>query len=543
MLGINQTMARSEYATVIAPIKRLRLSIIAQLLVITLPLLAIIGVQNYSLHAFTEHVKTENAKRDLAIQVDREYGAFESGVVDAVDTGSLSRRALDALERSEKALVYSAKLDEDSAVQSLAAAVKSQLSELRNDNKLNVLQSLRPSINVTSKDIDAFLEHTDGAYQKDFESLSGAAEKQQIIALVLVVLSICVTTFLVRGMITHITVPVEKAVVFAVDIAAGDFSNFKDATAGGYDLGGLLAQFSKMSKRWTDVIMGLRGQCGLVSSLSAELRSNSSILANNNFELGAASSAIAVSIEQLSNNIIALAHFAETTNAEVKSVGAMASSGSQVIAETAKQIELVANNAASAAREVAGFEQKASQAQGIVQIIRSIAEQTNLLALNAAIEAARAGSAGRGFAVVADEVRNLAVRTSEATVGITSVINEIIAATMSVSASINAGAGQADLSVSHVTRVSTEVQQINAASERAIELVERIYAGLNEQQQASANIVSSIASITTTTNQNAEQAKKISQTSERLKGVSVALAEDIAYFNIEGGSSGSVDLF
>lgn len=73
----------------------------------------------------------------------------------------------------------------------------------------------------------------------------------------------------------------------------------------------------------------------------------------------------------------------------------------------------------------------------IVEMINSITSQTSLLSLNASIEAARAGEAGRGFAVVAGEIQTLAGQTSEATVNITKLINDINSSIQEVFSSTN----------------------------------------------------------------------------------------------------------
>ena len=99
--------------------------------------------------------------------------------------------------------------------------------------------------------------------------------------------------------------------------------------------------------------------------------------------------------------------------------------GKENIEQLLSSVQQSENVGTTVAEKMNELIENTEKMNSIVELINSITSQTSLLSLNASIEAARAGEAGRGFAVVAGEIQSLAGQTSQATVNITKLINDI----------------------------------------------------------------------------------------------------------------------
>jgi hypothetical protein len=144
---------------------------------------------------------------------------------------------------------------------------------------------------------------------------------------------------------------------------------------------------------------------------------------------------------------------------------------------------------------------RATEVEGIVEVINEIADQTNLLALNAAIEAARAGDAGRGFAVVADEVRRLAERSKAAAAEIAKLVQGTQAQSTGTVLALEKGVKQMEqglvmmkemAELSSQVQVSTQEQRL--ATAQITEAIEQIAEGSRSVAGTAQDIASAAAS-------------------------------------------------
>ena len=143
--------------------------------------------------------------------------------------------------------------------------------------------------------------------------------------------------------------------------------------------------------------------------------------------------------------------------------------GSSSLKEVLSQQQQLIENINASAEALTTLKSKAEGISTITNTINQLADQTNMLALNAAIEAARAGEQGRGFAVVADEVRELAKKTTDATSGIESLLQDMntssqaAVATMETvlnsSDNMNAKLQQSEEAISHSSMLSTKARE------------------------------------------------------------------------------------
>ena len=107
------------------------------------------------------------------------------------------------------------------------------------------------------------------------------------------------------------------------------------------------------------------------------------------------------------------------------------------------------------------------QINSILKSIQGIANQTKMLGLNASIEASRVGELGRGFSVVANEIRNLAEKSKETALGISTLV-------LNIQNSVNGTVKNSEITLETTKEQSRAVETVSVNMQDSIYIVEQL---------------------------------------------------------------------
>lgn len=208
-------------------------------------------------------------------------------------------------------------------------------------------------------------------------------------------------------------------------------------------------------------------------------------------------------LEQTTQNMNEITHSVERNSLSVQETSQAANDSFLQAKEGEKASE-------KATKAIEALNINSQSVSTITSMISELAFQTNILSLNAAVEAAKAGENGRGFSVVATEVQSLALRSSQASEEIRSLIEANHEHITHCSACVEnsgkklRGIVQAAQSVSHYI---SQISQANQQQAEGIQNINLLIANLenntientrlaNQVSESSLNMLNSIGNLT-----------------------------------------------
>lgn len=377
-----------------------------------------------------------------------------------------------------------------------------------------------------------------------------------LIISVIVVLVAVIAFFLARFVIRQVS----GIIQIMKKVANGDLSDRLDVSgedeiaAVKQNINQMLDAFSELVKRISEAVRQVASSSKELTEISQSSAAASSVITSSVESVVSSSQAQYRASEQTSNatdemasGISHIAEAAASVTASSHHVSNEVEKGNQDVKQAISQINIAGRSVEDSAGIVQSLKEKSQQVNQIILLISEIADQTNLLALNASIEAARAGEHGKGFTVVANEVKKLAVQTSNATIDIRTIIDEIIQSTETASKSMDHGLRDVHNSVQQVEKlgsifdsilsafgeVNAQIEGVSATSEEISAGTEEVSASAQDVTNVFKSVLNELNEVSESTHSQNEAIGNIASASEMLNTMSTELQELISAFRTE----------
>jgi methyl-accepting chemotaxis protein/cytochrome b561 len=231
-----------------------------------------------------------------------------------------------------------------------------------------------------------------------------------------------------------------------------------------------------------------------------------------------------------------IAHETKDTASAVASGTAELSSSARSVRENAQtsraRAQRAVEEATAAKTQLDALVAATRQIGSITELIAGVARQTNLLAINARVEAARAGDVGRGFSVVANEVKDLAGQTGNATIGIGRQIEEVNAAAMRSSQSL-------ERLCEVIEGLKSSAAEISEATDHQYDSTRDIAERISRISQSAGSVASTIRDAETTADATEQLSGEVARAAQVMGEKADQLSEQVVNFVLELRSSGA----
>lgn len=481
---------------------RLKQRMYLQFFMAVLPLAIVFSYQMLSTSDLPAKVDKILSIYDLGLQSSASYKNFLNGLVDAVDTGTISSKTLNSLNETkatvDQLLAASPSRDMETAHDALA---KLQ-SAIAAANSINSITPFKTDINF----IDTALTAKVGEIKTQLSELiaddAKATHRKNQISIYVALATLLLLAFIIRRLVNDVTRPLASAVSTARHVSEGDLTSTIEVLRHD-EIGDLQQALFEMNEALIMIVSDVR-------SASEQITTGTDEMVSGNTDLSVRTEQQAASLENTSASITelttAIGHNADNSrlaNELALNASGVAVKGGKVVGQVVETMNLINDSS----RKVGE----------IISVIEDIAFQTNILALNAAVEAARAGEQGRGFAVVATEVRNLAQRSAAAAKEIKAMIGNSVDKVSSGTKLVKeAGATMQDIvtAVGRVTETMAEIQAASAEQKEGIEQVNEAIHQMDEMTQQNAALVEQAMAIAASVH---DQTRKLTEAVEKFK--------------------------
>jgi methyl-accepting chemotaxis protein len=481
---------------------RLKQRMYLQFFIAVLPLAVVFTYQMLSTNDLPARVDKILSIYDLSLQSSDSYKNFLNGLVDAVDTGSISSKTLDALTTTkvtvDKLLAASPSRDISISAETLA---KLQTA-IAAANSINSITPYKSDINFVDTALTAKIEQIKGQISELISDDARATRHKNQISIYVALATLLLLIFIIRRLVNDVTKPLALAVEAARHVSEGDLTS--NIGVHRHDEIGVLQQaLFEMNEALIMIVSDVRSASQQITSGTDEMVAGNSDLSSRTEQQAASLENTAASITELTTAIGHNADNSRLANELARNASGVAIKGGKVVGQVVETMDMI-NDSSKKVGE-------------IISVIEDIAFQTNILALNAAVEAARAGEQGRGFAVVATEVRNLAQRSAAAAKEIKAMIQNSVDKVSSGTKLVKeAGTTMQDIvaAVGRVTEMMSEIQAASAEQKGGIEQVNEAIQQMDEMTQQNAALVEEAMAIASSVH---DQTRILTEAVEKFK--------------------------